>query len=98
MKYIITPFKKIFDFTGKSSIKEFWIFYLFMFLSGFFSGILSGITGIEYLGKIWLYVILLPVFISLGFRRLNDVGINKFLFLIPLVNLILASLPKDNAK
>ncbi len=98
MRYIITPFKKILDFTGKSSIKEFWIFYLFMFISSFFSGILSGITGIEYLGKIWTYVILLPVGISLGFRRLNDAGINKFLFLIPMVNLILASLPKHDAK
>lgn len=98
MKYIITPFKKIFDFTGKSSINEFWIFYLFMFITAFLSAILSGITRIEYLDEIWTYVILLPVGISLGFRRLNDVGINKFLFLIPMVNLILAALPKDNTK
>lgn len=98
MKYIITPFKRIFNFTGKSSIKEFWIFQLFAFISAFVFAILSKITRIEYLDEIWLYAILLPVTISLGFRRLNDAGINKFLFLIPMVNLILASLPKDNAK
>jgi uncharacterized membrane protein YhaH (DUF805 family) len=32
-------------------------------------------------------------YMAIGFRRLNDAGINKFLFLIPFVGLILAVYP-----
>jgi uncharacterized membrane protein YhaH (DUF805 family) len=32
-------------------------------------------------------------FITLGFRRLNDAKFSKWLFLIPVVNLILAAFP-----
>jgi len=32
-------------------------------------------------------------FISLGFRRMNDANLSKWLSLIPLVNLILAGFP-----
>ena len=93
MKYFITPFKKVFDFNGKSTIKEFWYFVLINIAIHFLLGLLESSINIEYIGEIFRIIVLLP-FISLGFRRLNEVGINKFLFLIPFVNFILASLSK----
>lgn len=93
MKYIITPFKKALDFSGKSSLKEFWIFFLFNIVLSLIVGVVKAETGFEELGTIFLVVMLLPN-LSLGFRRLNDAGINKWLFLIPFVNLILASSEK----
>lgn len=96
MKYFITPFKKVFDFNGKSTIKEFWYFVLINVVIHFIIGLIESLINVEYIGEIVRIIVLLP-FISLGFRRLNEVGINKFLFLIPFVNFILASLsPKQN--
>lgn len=100
MKYLTTPFKKCFDFTGKSSVKEFWFFFIISLLISFFIGGLIGVLkkysyNIEYLRNVYLFITILP-FYSLGFRRLNDAGVNKFLFLIPMVNLILAGLPSDS--
>jgi uncharacterized membrane protein YhaH (DUF805 family) len=34
--------------------------------------------------------------ITLGFRRLNDAGYNKWLFLIPIAGVLLATTPQDN--
>lgn len=91
MKYIIDPFKNLFNFTGKTSIKEFWIFQLFLLLLAFPLGIVESILKIDNIGL----VVLIILSIGIGFRRLNDVGINKFLYLIPFVNLVLASLPAN---
>lgn len=91
MKYFITPFKKMFDVTGKSTVKEFWLFFLIDTLVAGVFGFISGIFGIGYIGDAYLIVSCLP-FIALGFRRLNDAGYNKWLFLIPIANLILVSL------
>ena len=95
MKYLIDPFKKMLDFNGKSSLKEFWIFYIIFIILSIISGIISGITKLEEIKTIFSLIMLLP-FLSLGFRRLNDAGYNKWLFLIPFVNLILASFNKKN--
>jgi uncharacterized membrane protein YhaH (DUF805 family) len=94
MKYLIEPFKKILDFSGKSTIKEFWFFFLFSFLLSVIFGIISAIFNFEELKTIFRLVMVLP-FISIGFRRLNDAGFNKWLFLIPFVNLILAGINKN---
>lgn len=98
MHYIINPFKKIFDFSEKSNISEFWIFELVIFLMFFGYGIVQRILGIpEYISNILAIVLILPT-VSLGFRRLNDAGINRWLFLIPIVNIILVSLPGKDDK
>lgn len=93
MKYYINPFLKAFDFNGKSTIKQFWVFILFQYLIFFIIGLIEGQVGIKYVGKVYLFVTLVP-FIALGFRRLNDSGFNRWLFLIPIANIILASIPK----
>ena len=96
MKYYIKPFKKMLDFTGKSTNKEFWLFFLFHVIISGIIGFLRGLTGIEYLNEIYFICTLLP-FIALGFRRLNDAGYNKWLFLIPFLNIVLACLPKKES-
>jgi uncharacterized membrane protein YhaH (DUF805 family) len=94
MKYYIDPFKKVFDFNGKSTKKEFWMFFLWQIVAMTVFGVIQGLTGIEYIGKAYLIASLLP-FMSLGFRRLNEGGFNKLLFLIPFVNIILASVDRN---
>lgn len=90
---LIKPFKQILDFEGRASIPEFWIFFGFTLLLSFFLGILNALFNLPEIVRTSFLVIVGFVNLSLGFRRLNDVGVNKFLFLLPFVNLILAGLP-----
>lgn len=95
MKYLITPYKKIFDYTGTSTRKEFWYFVLFNFLITAILSVLKSLMGFERLVDVYSILFLVP-FVALGFRRLNEVGVSKWLFLIPIVNFVLASLePKS---
>lgn len=95
MKNYVNAFKFFYDYKTKSDLNEFWSFYVITFLLSIISGITASITGIKDLKLFFLGIHLLPS-ISLGFRRLNDAGINRWLFLIPIVNLILASMPSKN--
>lgn len=96
MNYYLKPFKKTFDFNGKSTNKEFWIFFLINLILSMLLGFFRGPLNIPaYVGDIFRGIILLPN-IALGFRRLNDAGINKWLFLIPIVNFILAGFPSKD--
>jgi uncharacterized membrane protein YhaH (DUF805 family) len=70
MKYIITPFIKRFDFKGKATIKEFWLFFIAQTILFICLGFIGGLTGYQLLGKIFLLISLIP-FLALGFRRLN---------------------------
>jgi uncharacterized membrane protein YhaH (DUF805 family) len=96
MKYIIQPFSKIFNISEKATLKEFWIFFLFyVFL---ISPIIGFSRGLDFFGDniaLVLRIIFLIPFITLGIRRLNETKFNKWLFLIPIVNLILAAFPSE---
>lgn len=96
MKYFIEAIKKWNDFSGKTNLKSFWAFFLIFSLLGFPIGFIKSLIGFEYLFKIYSTLMLIP-FVAAGFRRLNDAGFNKFLFLIPFVNLILAIFPSKNS-
>lgn len=95
MKYFFLAFKRAFDFNGKSSKKEFWNFFLIdcviYILIGFFEGATSSIDLSNNIMITYSILTFIP-FISLGFRRLNDAGYNKLLFLIPIANLFFASM------
>lgn len=92
MKYFIEALRKWKDFEGKSSLNEFWIFFLIFSLLGFPIGFIRSLINFEHLNTIYLLIMIVP-FAAIGFRRLNDAGINRYLFLIPFVNLILAVFP-----
>ena len=92
MKYFMNAIKKWNDFTGKTDLKSFWMFFLIFTLSAIPIGFIRSITGFENLYSIYSTLMLIP-FAAAGFRRLNDAGLNKFLFLIPFVGLILAVFP-----
>ncbi len=92
MKYFIEAIIKWKDFNGKSNLKSFWMFFLIFSLLGFPIGFIQSWIGFEYLNMVYLLLMIIP-YLAIGFRRLNDAGINRFLFLIPFVNLILAVFP-----
>lgn len=96
MKYLKNAIIKWNDFRGKEKPKSFWIFFLIFSLMGFPIGFIQSWTGLDYLNMIYLGLMIIP-YLAIGFRRLNDAGINKYLFLIPFVGLILAVSPSKEA-
>lgn len=92
MKNYILALKKIFDFKTSSSLSEFWGFFFVNIAISIILIFISKLTiGNELIAVIYRYFSYLPL-LSLGFRRLRDVGVSPWLFLIPIVNLILAGL------
>lgn len=92
MRHFKDALKKWNDFKGKSNLTSFWMFFLIFSLMGIPVGFLQSLIGFEYLNMVYLIVMLIP-FLAIGFRRLNDAGFNRYLFLIPFINLILAIFP-----
>lgn len=92
MKYFIEAIIKWNDFRGKTSLKKFWTFFFVFSLMGIPIGFIKSWTGFDQLNIVYLLVMIIP-YMAIGFRRLNDAGINRFLFLIPFVGLILAVFP-----
>lgn len=98
MKDYINAFKNIFNYKDEATLKEFWNFFLFFFLFNIIIRFLDKrFTIPEYL-YITYNVITTLALVSLGFRRLKNAGYSGWLFLIPIVNLILALLPQKEVK
>ena len=95
--YFLKPFIKVFNFKGRSNIKEFWYFILINFVISLILVLTKKIHGIDKIDIYYRYVYFIPL-ISLGFRRIQDTGKNGFLFLIPFVNFILAAFPGEENK
>lgn len=93
MKNYLNVLKNTFNYQGKSSVNEFWLFVVVNFLIGTLIYFVEyRLTGQEMFQKIYTYLMLLPL-LGVGVRRLRDAGFNGWMFLIPGVNMILAALP-----
>ncbi|MVZ64522.1 DUF805 domain-containing protein [Sphingobacterium sp. DK4209] len=92
IQLLIKPYLQVFDYRSKSSIKEFWTFFIGVYLILILLGIVGNRIGVENLRIYFAALSFLPL-VALGFRRLNEVGINKWLFVIPIAGLYLAGLP-----
>ncbi len=95
MKEYIDAWTKMFQFNGTASLRSFWLFFLIHIVVI----IVITIAGkyffaSEIPGNIYTLVGILPLYM-LGFRRLRDANLSPWLFLIPIVNIILAVLPTN---
>lgn len=85
--------QKTFTFNEVTNLKDFWYFILINFCVQVLIMLIEiKLFNSETVSKVYQYATLLPTF-SCGFRRLKDAGYNGFLFLLPIVNFILACLP-----
>lgn len=98
MKYYFLAFKNIFNFKDEATIKEFWYYFLInIVVTVIVNQVCKKFELNEYVFSVYR-VITVFALISLGFRRLKDAGLSGWLFLIPLVNLILAGLPRKRSQ
>jgi len=76
---VSTCLRKYVDFSGRASRPEFWWFFLFqiivMVVTGMVSDVLNGIAGLA---------LLLPA-LSVGARRLHDIGKSAWFLLLGLI-------------
>jgi uncharacterized membrane protein YhaH (DUF805 family) len=81
---ILDALKKSFTFTGRATRKDFWSFYLFIFLVCVVFSILLVLTEgsilgsiIGFLGVLLMLALLIP-YISISVRRLHDLNMSGF--------------------
>lgn len=98
MKDYINAFKNIFNYKDESTLKEFWNFFIInLIVNVIIRFLVKRFSWPEYLHNIYSVIILFTL-ISIGYRRLKNAGYSGWLFLIPILNLILALFPQKETK
>lgn len=77
LKSVITQLRKSFVYNGRASRSDFWWWILFVLIS------LISLTEITPTAGAWLFLLCLPVTLSLQVRRIHDVGHSGRWLLIP---------------
>lgn len=101
MEYIKKGFVGYFDFKGKATRKDFWIFYGFYVTTLMIGAFIDGLLGNSdvFYGSV-LFVFFIPT-LACGVRRMHDVGKSGWNLLLPFANLLMlltASLPEGREK
>lgn len=81
---------KYFEFDGRASKQEFWMFVLFYFIFAIGISIIAEVSGAKLLADLFALALLIPS-IGVTVRRLHDIGKSGwwvFIGLIPLLGLI----------
>lgn len=104
MQVYINVLRKYAVFSGRSSRKEYWVFFLMNLIIGIIIGVIQGLLGVygkgigNSLSTIYSLAILIPN-LALCIRRMHDVNKSGWFILIPIYNLILtltAGIKGDN--
>lgn len=73
MKWFLKALKQYADFNGRARRTEFWMFYLFLILTLFVVGFISGL--IDFVGLLFVvYAALIVPYIAVSVRRMHDLG------------------------
>jgi uncharacterized membrane protein YhaH (DUF805 family) len=89
MNYYLNCLINYFAFKGRARRSEYWFFTVFNFLFSTIFTLIGMLNDIIYLGLIYNVAMLLPS-LSVGVRRMHDVGKSGWYLLVPFYNLILA--------
>ena len=90
MTEFVNAWKNYVNFSDRTSVRGYWMAFLFFIITAFVVGIISGLTTL-WISYIWSLAILLPS-LALAIRRLRDAGKAWywiFINLIPLVGFII---------
>lgn len=87
MNWFIDAFKNALNFSGRSSRKAYWMFFLFCMIGGFVVGLIDGVLGTTVLSGLYGLVIFLPS-LALTVRRLHDTDRSGWWCLIGLVPIL----------
>ena len=89
MKWYLMVLQNSANFNGRARKSEYWYFVLFNMIFSFAFAFIDLYTNHPLLRSLYSLIILLPS-ISVGVRRMHDVGKSWWYLLIPIYNLVLA--------
>jgi uncharacterized membrane protein YhaH (DUF805 family) len=89
MNYYLNCLINYFAFKGRARRSEYWFFTVFNLLFSIIFTLLGTLNDFYYLGLIYNVLLLFPA-LSVGVRRMHDVGKSGWFLLVPIYNLILA--------
>jgi hypothetical protein len=91
---LVTSLKRTFDFSSRASRREYWTFYLFYEVVL----LLTGFRNFDFSGGPFSLIIVIVLFVpylSVGFRRMRDIGRKRWLSIIPIYGQALALIPSQ---
>lgn len=91
MEYFMRGIHNFAQFEGRDTRKQYWMFILFYLIFYFGCVLLDSVLGLFILAPLFSILMIVPT-ISIGARRLHDIGKSgwwQLLMLIPLAGLIL---------
>jgi len=88
MNYYLKVLQNYATFNGRARRSEYWYFVLFNIIIAIAFGFVCGLIRVPDLAYLYNLAILIPS-ISVGVRRMHDVGKSGWFLLIPIYNLIL---------
>lgn len=75
------------NFSGRSTVRDYWMAALFNFLISFAIGFVAGIIKLPILGTIYTIAVFIPG-IAIAVRRLHDTNKSGWFYLINLIPLV----------
>ena len=91
MTEYINYWKNYVNFTDRTTVRDYWMAFLFNLIASVIVGAIIGIIGLEFLTTIWSLANLLPG-LGIAVRRLRDAGKHWawiFINFVPVVGLII---------
>lgn len=93
--YFLNPIKNDYaNFKGRTGRKAYWMFILVYVILSIVVSIVESILETTLISMIFSLVLLLPT-LSIGVRRMHDVGKSGWFVLVPLYNLYLHIQPSE---
>jgi uncharacterized membrane protein YhaH (DUF805 family) len=97
MKNYFNAFARMFNYTDEASLTEFWSFFIINMMMNIIIRIVVRLFDLHvYFHNAYIVIAILAL-VAIGFRRLKNAGYSGWLFLIPIVNLVLALAPEKKA-
>jgi uncharacterized membrane protein YhaH (DUF805 family) len=89
MEWMLLPFKRFADFSGRSCRKEYWMFALLYVIVVFALGMIGGALDLAWLPAIGYLIFIIPL-IAVGVRRMHDTDHSGWWLLVPIVPIVFA--------
>lgn len=97
MKWYLKVLQNYTTFSGRARRSEYWYFVLFNLIASTVFALLDSALNIQAFQGLYAFFILLPS-ITVGVRRMHDVGKSGWFLLIPIYNIVLACTAGENGE
>lgn len=87
MTEFINMFKNYANFNDRTTVRGFWMAYLFNIIASIIVGVIANILKLPILSSLYSLAILVPS-IAIAIRRLRDAGKPLWAWVIPIYNLV----------